>query len=135
MEAVADTDAQVNVAGLSHPQLLNIPQESLYKPSHKQKHAAGSLLGIIGFYPISVQHQGKTFTTEFYFVKNVDRIYLLLHTCEQIEIIHPNFPNVNINSRINLVNTTTHNRATLLPECPTTLPYEPIEENIPKLEL
>ena len=62
-EAAADTGAQVNVAGLSHLQLLNIRQESLYKPSHQLKQAGGSLLGIIGSYPISVQHQGKTFTT------------------------------------------------------------------------
>ena len=134
LEAVADTGAQVNVAGLSHLQLLNIHQESLYKPSHQLKHAGGSLLGIIGSYPISVQHQGKTFTTEFYFVKNVTKIYLSLDTCKQIEIIHPNFPNVNINSTINAVNTTTNNRAKLLPERPATLPFEPIEENIHKLE-
>ena len=51
---------------------------------------------IIGGYPISVQRQGKTFTTEFYFVKNVSRIYLSLDTCKQIEIILPNFPDVNI---------------------------------------
>ena len=45
-----------------------------------------------------------------------------------------NFQNVNINSAINVANTTTHNQAKSLPESPTTLPHEPIEENIPKLE-
>ena len=45
-----------------------------------------------------------------------------------------NFQNVNINSAINVANTTTHNQAKSLPESPTTLPYESIEENIPKLE-
>ena len=35
LEPAADTGAQVHVAGLSHLHLLNIPQESLYKPSHQ----------------------------------------------------------------------------------------------------
>ena len=35
LEPVTDTVAQVNVAGLSHLHLLNVPQESLYKPSHQ----------------------------------------------------------------------------------------------------
>ena len=69
LEGVADTGVQFNVAGLSQLQLLNIPQESLHKPSHQLKHSGSSLLGVIGSYPISVQHQGKAFTTEFYFAK------------------------------------------------------------------
>ena len=48
--------------------------------------------------------------------------------------MRPNFQNVNINNTINVVNTTTHNQAKLLPERPATLSYEPIEENLPKLE-
>ena len=58
----------------------------------------------------------------------------MLDTCKQIEIIRPNFQNVNINNTINVVNTTTHNQAKLLPERTATLSYEPIEENLPKLE-
>ena len=39
---------------------------------------------IIGSYLILVQNQGKIFTNEFYFVQNVNRIYLSLDTCKEI---------------------------------------------------
>ena len=67
-KAVPDTEAQLNIASLSHLQLLNITKESMCKPSHQLKHAVGSPLETIGSYPISVQHQEKIFTTKFYCV-------------------------------------------------------------------
>ena len=42
---------------------------------------------IIGSYLILVQNQGKILTNEFYFVQNVNRIYLSLDTCKEIEVI------------------------------------------------
>ena len=76
LEAVSDTGAQVNVACLSHIQLLKIPIESLCKPSHQLKHAGGSSLEITGSSLILIQRQEKTFTIEFCFIQNVNIIYL-----------------------------------------------------------
>lgn len=123
LEAVPDTGAQVNLAGLSHLKLLNISTELLCKPLHQLKHAGGSPSEIIGSYPISVQHQGKTFNTEFYFVQNVKNL-LSLDTCKEIEVIYQNFLNVNVNTTINIVNTTTKNRTKLLPKHSTMLPLK-----------
>ena len=67
-KAVPDTEAQLNIASLSHLQLLNITKESMCKPSHQLKHAVGSPLKTTGCYPISVQHQEKIFTNTFYCV-------------------------------------------------------------------
>ena len=108
LEAVPDTGAQVHVAGLSHLKLLNISTELFCKPLHQLKHAGGSLSEITGSYPISVQHEGKIFTTKFYFVQNVKNL-LSLDTCKEIEVIYQNFLNVNVNTIINIVNTTSEN--------------------------
>ena len=129
-----EPDNEAYVAGLSHLRLLKIPIESLCKRSHHLKHAGGSQLEIIGSYSISVQQQGKIFTTEFYFVQNVYITCLSLDTCKKIEVIHQNFPNVNVNTAINVFNTATQNQARLLHEHYTILPFEPTEEKISKLE-
>ena len=120
LEAVPDTGAQVHVAGLSHLKLLNISTELFCKPLHQLKHAGGSLSEITGSYPISVQHEGKIFTTKFYFVQNVKNL-LSLDTCKEIEVIYQNFLNVNVNTIINIVNTTTKNGNKLLPKHSTIL--------------
>ena len=57
-EVVANTGAQVTVAGLQHIKHFGLTLEELNEPPHGLQHAGGSPLKVLGSYPVSVMHNG-----------------------------------------------------------------------------
>ena len=153
-EEVADTGAQVTVAGHKHMLHLGIKQHQLHVAQHSLQHAGGNNLEILGSYPIYIVHNNKIIEDEVYFVKGVRNFYLSLPSCKEISIIHEEFPNVNVNvkqeqNKMN-INSVEQPEASLtsnetieietdpfgrkLPSRPTSLPFPDNEDNTMKLE-
>ena len=65
--AIADTGAQVNVAGDVHAELFGLKEHHLTKPRFPLRHAGGDLLNVRGCHEVTIIHNDKTFTTDFYF--------------------------------------------------------------------
>ena len=76
-EVVADTGAQVTVAGKKHLKHLGLKQHQLRKPSHSLQHAGGSALEILGSYPVYIVHNHHLIQDEVYFAKGVENMYYL----------------------------------------------------------
>ena len=77
-EVVADTGAQVNVAGPSHMKHLGIKLEQLNEVPTPLNHAGGSPLHVLGSHPLLVVHNNKII--EIYFATGVSNMYLSLDT-------------------------------------------------------
>ena len=96
MEVVADTGAQVNVAGPSHMKRFRIKRNQLKGVPTSLKHAGGSHLQVLGSHSMYVIHNDKLVETEIYFASGVQNIYLSLDLCKSLSLIHEQFPRVNI---------------------------------------
>lgn len=104
--AIADTGAQVNVAGDVHAELFGLKEHHLTKPRFPLRHAGGDLLNVRGCHEVTIIHNDKTFTTDFYFVSGVENIYLSLDSCKKMCIIDQSFPHNTINAINTDVNST-----------------------------
>ena len=133
MEVVADTGAQVNVAGPDHLAHFGIQMDSLKTAPNLLKHAGGNLLQVLGSHPIFVLHNDKLVETEIYFASGVTNIYLSLDLCKKLCLIHEQFPHVNIDyAHTNGISNI--DSPPLIPERPPTIPFPAIDSNIHKLE-
>ena len=101
IEVVADTGAQVTVAGIQHMEKMGIKRDELENPKHHLKHAGGKGMKLIGSYPVSIQHNGHSINDIIYFAQGVSNMYLSLTSCKKLYLIHEKFPNVNLNQKGN----------------------------------
>ena len=79
-------------------------------------------------------HNGQSADTEVYFAKGVKHMYLSLDVCRTINVVHKEFPDVDLSSTPSISNITISERVERLASRPAYIPYSPTEENIPKLE-
>ena len=61
-------------------------------------------------------------------------MYLSLDVCRKINVVHKEFPHVNLSSTPGISNITISDRVEKLPSLPAYIPYSSTGENIPKLE-
>ena len=132
-EVVADT-AQVTVGGLQHIKHFGLTLEELNEPLHGLQYAGGNPLKVLGSYPVSVMHNGQSADTEVYFAQGVKHMYLSLDVCKKIDVVHKEFPQVDLSSTSSINNITVSERVERLPSRPAYIPYLATEENISKLE-
>ena len=83
-EVVADTGAQVTVAGQQHIKHFGLTLEELNESPHGLQHAGGNPLKVLGSYPVSVMHNGQFADTEVYFAQGVKHMYLSLDVCKNV---------------------------------------------------
>ena len=101
-EVVADTGAQVTVAELQHIKHFGLTLEELNEPPHGLQHAGGSPLKVLGSYPVSVMHNGQSADIEVYLAQGVKHMYLSLDVCKKINVVHKEFPHVDLSSIPNI---------------------------------
>ena len=142
-DAIPDTGALVSVAGLSLLEMLGIDIHELLRPVNILKHVGGGRLEVLGYCPVSIQHNNVTLTEHIFFVLGVDTTFLSLNACKEFRLVHRSFPHVDVtkvNHEANCNNTIAAAALTepkfeqlCLPERPDKIPYPPTEENIPLL--
>ena len=129
VSGIADTGAQVTVAGPSLLKQLQISAKMLYKPALTILHVGGNTLSLIGTYDVKIHHNNKICETTIYFVNGVKSLYLSLDVCKRIGLVHEEFPNIDTSKLIGI-----NSSSCQVPPRPSELPYPPTEENIEKLE-
>ena len=88
---------------------------------------------------MSVMHNGQSADTEVYFAQGIKHMYLSLDVCKKINVIHKEFPHVNLSStpsiilRYYIVYNSISEGVERLPSRPAYIPYSVTEGNIPKL--
>ena len=90
-------------------------------------------LKVLGSYPVSVMHNGQSTDTEVYFAQGVEHMYLSSDVCKKINVVHKEFPHVDLSSTPSISNIKISVRVERLPSRPAYIPYSATEENIPKL--
>ena len=93
---VADTGAQIPVAGPSQMKAMGIEQNALTPPPESVEHVGGGKLEIMGCYPIYIIHNSQLVETSVYFAKGVKNMYISVDLCKKIRIVHDDFPNNNV---------------------------------------
>ena len=88
-ETVADTGAQVTVTGPSEMHELGLSESDLCKTAAQLSHVGNSRLSIIGSYPVTIQCNSRTSTTDMYFVKEVTHS---LDACKQLKCVPEDLP-------------------------------------------
>lgn len=129
--AVADTGAQVCVAGPSVMSALNI-QPTQLKRQAGLRDVANIHLKCMGSAPCIVKGGGRSTLQEVYFVHSAKNFYLSLDACKDLGLVHRNFP-------IYVASATTKGEGVVHSENipmarPTKLPFSPLIENVPRLE-
>ena len=71
VDVVADTGAQVMVAGTGHLKTLCIKVENLIEPSLSLKNASGGRLHILGSHPLSISYLDRYATVHVCFAAGV----------------------------------------------------------------
>ena len=128
--ALADTGAQVCVAGPALMLSLGL------RPALLQRRAgirdlARIPLTSLGAVACRISVCGRSTVQDVHFVKNVERLYLSCSACRDLGIIPQGFPQPATVMAAAEVTESVSNGA---PERPTTMPLQPLEENVPRLE-
>ena len=120
---VADTGAMVSVAGPKQIEALGITINDLKKPAIELRNASNGNMTILGSHNVSVYHNDECSNVIMYFAAGVKHMYLSLDCCKELKIVGNKFPHDKIVSTSATVQS--HDIE---------LPFEPIEENVQKLE-
>ena len=130
MNAVADTGAEVCIAGFPQAKGLGISVDKLKKAGVRLQHAAGGQMNVLGKYEVIIRHGGKSTRDSIYFVNGTHKLFLSLKVCKALGLVDPNFP-YHVISNIEVLNQIEYNGRG---ERPVKLPYPPTEINVPKLK-
>ena len=135
LTVIADTGAQVTVAGPKHLKYFRLSIEELNTPTFNVTNAGGNNLTVLGSHPISILHNDQLIDTCIYFATGVNNVYISLETCKQLNLVSKTFPLNNIHTDVNNINTElpVNDIKESLPCKPASLPYAPTNENIPLL--
>lgn len=158
IQAIADTGAEVTVAGAIYLEKLQIKRNHLNYPRDTLKHAAGGKVPFIGSCFLSIEVNSESTIEEVYFVPDITDVFLSIVACKKLKLIHPDFPHHNdaavdteeqeeletsskdvdrgqpgvIKQLAASVGKESYSATLSHHECE--LPYKPTEENIPLLE-
>ena len=130
--SVPGTGAEVTVAGTAHMSLLGIKTEHLTLPSHGLTHVAGGKVNVVGKSKLSFDYGDIRIIEVVYFIDKVSKLFLSVHACKKLKIIHQSFPlpmteHAPIISEVN----SNHMSPNVKPVSPITIPYEPMTEHAP----
>lgn len=132
IQAVPDTGAQVCVAGPDLLAALGVKPASLTRRG-TLRDVANLSLQPSGSFPCRVQYGSKATVQEVFVMKSATRCYLSLQACRDLGLVPMDFPHhatVAGATASDVGNTSTDST----PPRPTSLPFPPLEENVPRLE-
>ena len=136
LQVIADTGAQVCVAGIAQMKKLQIQPRNLQPPAHELKHVGGGQLNVLGSVTLQIQHNSIQVNTVVHFVDGIENMYLSIETCKSLGIISDNFPFSNlaqsgreISSTVKQSPSDSLDNGGAIPPRPETLPFIPVESN------
>ena len=130
LDAVADTGAEVCIAGLMQAKTLGIDVNKLQRSKIMLQHAAGGQMNILGKCDVTIYHGGRCVTEDVFFVNGTHKLFLSLHACKSLGLVDPGFPNHiidNVRACNSIQDVSKGGR-------PTELPYSPTESNVALLK-
>ena len=93
LDAVADTGAEVCIAGLMQAKTLGINVNNLHKAKVNLQHAGGGSMIVLGKCDVTISYGGRCVTVDIYFVNGTHKLFLSLHACKSLGLVDPDFPN------------------------------------------
>ena len=141
---VADTGAQTITAGLEILSQLRCNKSYLLKTRHRINGITADGLGVQGALMVNIEAGGRQTRQIIYICDNIKGIYLSLTALKELGVVPIDFPIANSFST-HSQGSTSSKECTNLAKCgcpkresppalPTTIPYEPIEENKERLK-
>ena len=130
--AIADTGAQVCVAGPSLLKALGLPPEQLQQRS-SLRDLANISLPTLGTATCNFSIPGRSTQQDVYFVRSVQQVYLSLAACKDLGLVHEHFPNPLLPA-VASVDEESSGKTASLPVRPASMPLPPLEENVPRLQ-
>ena len=121
---IADTGAQVCVAGEQLMNLLKLSKADIEIPDEKLKHVGGELLDVIGCIKVTIALKEYFVETVVYLVKGVPELYLSLDVCKGLHLVGKEFPNETITYPSSLSNVNMFHKRIK----PDKIPFKPIEK-------
>ena len=143
--AVADTGAQVCVAGRKMLATLRLKPSQL-KPRNGLKDVADLPLSCMGTRKCVIELGGRRSEQEIYFIPTARNLFMSLRTCKDLGLVPEDFPNPapliasadvtaeRVPKPRPLYDVTSEGETRSFATKPTTVPFPPTEENIPRLE-
>lgn len=133
VNAVADTGAQVCVAGASFMSTMNL-KPALLQRRAGLKDVADYPLKCMGSAPYRISLGGLSTVQEVYFLKTAKQLYLSLPACKKLGLVHPDFPHqAPLIASTSIEGDPRIPTPTLVPR-PSVIPLPPLEENASRLE-
>ena len=127
--AIADTGAQVCIAGRSLLRSLDISPRHLQASPRTVSHVAGGGVKLLGSLECNVTAGTVTTSELVYIAEGVQRLYLSLGACKALRLVPQDFPRPAAG-----IGALTTSDAPDNPTRPMTPPYELVEENVERLE-
>ena len=138
-KAVPDTGAQVCVAGVELRSCLGVPALLQRQAGIGLRDVANLQLKCVGAAMVTISHKGLSTRQKVYFVDSAKNFYLSLSACKELGVVHRNFPQqVPVVGVVSSVDPPPATDCTVmprpLPPKPEVMPFQPIEENVHRLE-
>ena len=133
MNIFPNNGASICLAGPQHMDKLKINKHSLTHCSKPVRAVGGSTLRCSGWIPMTFQINEHTTTQPLYICDKVDRIYVSRKGCTELNILPDTFP-FPMTTNVSSITTDNTDAAEKFPYCPQEIPFQPTDENIPKLK-
>ena len=132
--AVADTGAQVCVAGPTLMVSLGLKPVQL-KCRAGIRDLTKIPLTSLGAALCRISFSGRSTVQEIHFIESVERMYLSFTTCKDLGLVHSDFPQPSpLVASMGLVGEDGSDGSSDIPARPTSMPFQPLEENVACLE-
>ena len=132
-----DSGASICLAGPQHLNHLGIDIKLLIPCNKRVTAVGGSVLSCRGWLPVEFNVNGQKTKQPLYICDKIDRLYFSKSACIDVSILPKSFPHpmkIDQALAVNTSHTTEKVLRTTPPARPTTIPFEPTPENIPKLK-
>ena len=130
LEAVADTGAEVCIAGSGQALCMGVDVNKLKKSNVHLQHAAGGMMSVMGCSRVTIKCGNMSTTECLYFVNGTRKLFLSLSACKSLGLVDRNFPNHTMH---NVYGSEAFDIKGVC-EKPRELPYAPTEDNVPLLK-
>ena len=139
MFAVTDTGCQTTTSGIEILKVLKIPESSLLKTRHGIIGITDNSLDILGTILANISYNGRCTKQMIYVSSKPTGLYLSERACMDLQLIDADFPHVSKASpTMSIANDNEDDCKCLTrspaPESTTTIPFETVKENVPKLK-
>ena len=131
MSAVADTGAQVCVAGPALLSSINL-RPALLQRRAGLRDVADLPLKCMGSAPCHIKCGERSTVQDVYFMKTAKRFYISLKACKELGLVSETFPHQP--TSVASVGVEVFTPTASLPHKPLAVPLPPLEENVPRLE-